>query len=258
MKILIAEDEENIAKGIASMLKPQKQYKCQIRFAGNGQEALEIAEEFRPDLVITDIRMFHMTGLELAEALNERKICSNVIIVSGYSTFDYAQKAIRANVMDYLVKPVDRQHLLALVDKVWKELPAKYVTPANGGLLEYEFFSLDLDSEDYPGSLQKAIRFLRKNYMLDMSLQILSEELMMHPNYISTLIAKHTQRNFSYLLDYIRLEKACELLVSAPDLTISEVSYLVGYNNERRLYNAFQKRLSCTPKDFKLNALSHT
>lgn len=255
MKILIAEDEKNIARGIAVILQSQQNYKCQIRLAENGREALEIAESFRPDLVITDIRMFHLNGLQLAEQLKERNICDKVIIISGYSRFEYAQKALRINVMDYLLKPIDKQQLLQLVDKVWKRLPSNYASIATLQKPNHSFFNLDLDNTDYPGSLKKVISYIKENYMHDLSLQIISEELMLHPNYISSLINKYTHVNFSYLLDYVRLEKACELLISSPDMKISKISYLVGYNDERRLYNAFHKRLSCTPGDFRSNSI---
>lgn len=251
MKILIAEDEENIANGIAAILRSREAYKCQIKCVENGQDALAAAESFRPDLVITDIRMMQMTGLELAEQLKQKHLCDKVIIISGYSKFEYAQRALRANVMDYLLKPIDKQHLLELVDQVWKELPANYSSTQKQFRPEHEFFSLCLEKEEYPESLKKAIKFMREKYMEDISIQTISEELMLHPNYLSTLINKHLKVNFSYLLDYIRLEKACEMLFSEPDMTIAELSYIVGYNSERRLYQAFSKRLGCTPGDFK-------
>lgn len=87
--------------------------------------------------------------------------------------------------------------------------------------------------------------------MLDVSLQSFGEAYMMNPNYLSSLIKKYTDESFRFLIDYIRIRKAAELLIYEPDLSISEISYLVGYNNERRLYQVFQKRLSCTPGSFR-------
>ena len=253
MKVLIAEDEQTIANGIAAILKTREEFHCQIRFAENGQDALEEARTFCPDLVLTDIRMFKMTGLELAKALQEEQLCSNVIIISGYSNFDYARRAMRANVLDYLLKPIDRQELLALVEKVWQSLPDNYAAQSARTLPPHPFFQLELEKEEYPGSLKKAVAFLLKNYMQDLSLQSLSEELMLNPSYLSSLINKYIQVNFNHLLDFVRLQKACELLLSSPEMTMSEISYVVGYNGERRFYNAFQKRLSCTPGEYRKN-----
>ena len=89
--------------------------------------------------------------------------------------------------------------------------------------------------------------------MPDLSLQSLSQELMLNPSDLSSLINKYIQVNFNHLLDFVRLQKACELLLSSPEMTMSEISYVVGYNGERRFYNAFQKRLSCTPGEYRKN-----
>ena len=251
MRILIVEDEQSIASGIASILQTQPQYKCDISFAENGREALTLLEHSSPfDLIVSDIRMFHMTGLEFVEQLRARNILTKVIIISGYDSFNYVQRAIRAGVMDYLLKPIDKQHLLALVDKVWRELPHEYAGGANVAQFSHAFFNLDFEKDECPSSLRKIVAFIRKNYALDLSLQMLSEELMLHPNYISTLINKHFKVSFNHILDYVRLEKACTLLTST-NMTIAEVSYLVGYNNERRLYTAFRRRLGDSPGDFR-------
>lgn len=87
MKVLIAEDDRPSQTGIAAILKTREEFHCQIRFAENGQDALEEARTFCPDLVLTDIRMFKMTGLELAKALQEEQLCSNVIIISRLQQF---------------------------------------------------------------------------------------------------------------------------------------------------------------------------
>lgn len=158
---------------------------------------------------------------------------------------------MRANVLDYLLKPIDRQELLTLVEKVWQSLPDNYAAQSARALPPHPFFQLELEKEEYPGSLKKAVAFLLKNYMQDLSLQSLSEELMLNPSYLSSLINKYIQVNFNHLLDFVRLQKACELLLSSPEMTMSEISYVVGYNGERRFYNAFQKRLSCTPGEYR-------
>lgn len=250
MKILIADDEKNIAEGIKTILLSQELLKCQIITVDNGKDALNTARKFLPDLIITDIRMHYMNGLELVQALKEANICCKVIIISGYDKFEYAQTALRYNVVDYLLKPIDKQELLSQVTKVWEELPQNYAA-VHAQLPDFPFFKLDLDNSEYPNSLKKIIQYIRQNYMNEISLQSLSDELMLHPNYISSLINKHTNIGLNELLDYVRLKKSCELLLLEPNMTISEISYLAGYNNERRLYNAFKKLLNCTPGDFR-------
>ena len=251
MKILIVEDEIKIAKGIMAIIQSRDTWQCQFRYSDNGKDALKIVEEFHPDLIITDIRMHQMTGLELAEHLKEQNLCGRIIVISGYEKFEYVQKALRANVMDYLLKPIDKHQLLDLVDKVWREMPVKYASENEERSINNRFFDIDLESDAYPESLKKAILYIRRHYMEDISMQSISDELMLHPNYLSTLLNRHLKRNFSYILDYVRLQKACGLLISSPEMTVSEISYIVGYSNERRLYQAFSRRLNCTPGEFK-------
>ena len=251
MKILIVDDEENIANGIASIIESRVEFSISIQVYYDGQQAYKAAKAMRPDLVVTDIRMYMMNGLDLVKTLKEEELCSNFIIISGYDKFEYAQTAIKCGVMGYLLKPIDKQELLALINKAYASLPQNYAFVQNRKLPELEYFSINLYQEGYPTSLKKAISYMEKNYMSDISLHMLSEELMLHPNYISSLFSKYTDNSFKSLLDYIRMKKAAELLLFEQNITMSEISYLVGYNNERRLYDAFQKRLHCTPGDFR-------
>ena len=254
MKILIAEDELSIAKGIESILQLHTLHKHNIVLAENGLKALEIAKDFNPDLVISDIRMYHMDGLEFVENLKKHIVDCKIIIISGYENFEYAQRSLRAGAMDYLLKPIDKQRLLELVDQVTEELKErlndKYPSADSRFQHKNDFFKLEFDKQAYPESLKKIVAFIKKKYTQDISLQILSEELMLHPNYISALINKHFEVSLNHILNYIRLEKACELL-STTDMSIAEISYLVGYNNERRIYNAFRKYLNSSPGDFR-------
>ena len=250
MKILIAEDEINIAKGIESILQSNTLHKHRIVLAENGLKALEISKTLCPDLVISDIRMLQMSGLDFIENLKKLDFPCEVIVISGYSNFEYAQRALRAGAIDYLLKPIDKERLLEQVDKVQKNLTAKHASDIKLNQVGHEFFCLDFEKKEYPHSLKKVISFIKKNYMLDISLQMLSEELMFHPNYISSLISKHFKVPLSYIINYIRLLKACELL-GATDMSIAEISYVVGYNNERRIYSAFRKYLDTSPGDFR-------
>lgn len=253
MKVLVIDDELNIAKGIRNILKGQISIPYNVVITDDSKKALTIVKTFKPDLVITDIVMPFVTGLNIIEQLRKDNLCEYFIILSGYDKFSYAQTALRCGAVDYLLKPVDKVRLLEQCEKVYHGLPGQYARLKSRTLPEHPYFSWNLHNHEYPASLQQAIAYVEKNYMKDISLELLSEELFLHPNYISSLINKHTGHSFTYLLDYIRIRKAAELLLYDNPISISEISYIVGYNNERRLYNAFQKRLNSTPRDFKIS-----
>lgn len=251
MKILVVEDERQIREGIISIIKTHLELPCKIKECTNGSSALSMSRDYYPDLVITDIIMPNYTGLELIGKLKEQRLCRHFIILSGHDNFSYAQQAIRFGVSDYLLKPLDRKDLLQAVRKVYSDLPNQKLSSVQQPLPDLDFFNWEPDITAMPPSLKKIWDYIQKNYMKEISLQTISEELFFHPSYISSLINKYTGHNFTYLLDYIRIRKAAALLLNEPDMSISELSYLVGYHNERRLYAAFQKRLNTTPGDFR-------
>lgn len=123
MKVLLVDDEPFILQGL-SVLIDWAAEGCEIvKMASNGKEALLYLEDHEADLVITDIKMPVMSGLELLEQIRGRQISDAFfIILSGYNDFSYAQKAIRYACMDYLVKPVQKEALLELIRKAKSSL----------------------------------------------------------------------------------------------------------------------------------------
>ncbi len=131
MRIVIVEDEVKIREGMGKLIGSQTEH-IVLGEASNGEEGLEMIQRFKPDLVITDIRMPKMDGLEMIKELYERKIPVHTIILSGYSEFEYAQKGIRYGVDDYLLKPLaaeDVQEMLAKIDERIKKEELTNGTP---------------------------------------------------------------------------------------------------------------------------------
>ncbi len=251
MKVLIVEDEHNIALGIAGILRKFCPMCHSIQIVSDGQEACDFYGNKHLNLIITDIRMQQMNGLEMIDFFSKKDKQLQFIILSGYDDFCYAQQAIHYNVIEYLLKPIDTDVLVSAIQKAYEKLPEVYLQKKKRTLPNLAYFQFELSHSTYPGSIKKLLAYIEKNYMTDISLQAFSHEYMMNPNYLSGIIKKYTSQNFSFLLDYIRIRKTAEFLLYDPDLSISEISYLVGYNHERRLYQAFQKRLHCTPGEFR-------
>lgn len=110
-KLVIADDEAMICSLIKRLIDWEPlQLEC-VGVASSGTDCLAMVEELRPDIVITDIRMPGLSGLELIERCLEKDSAVKFIIVSGYGQFDYAQKAIRYGVSDFLIKPIQREEL---------------------------------------------------------------------------------------------------------------------------------------------------
>lgn len=121
MRILIVEDEVKIRRGLASLIARETAHEI-VGEAKNGREGLEQIVLTNPDLVITDVRMPEMDGLSMIEALRERGIKVHCVILSGYSEFEYAKKALRFGVDDYLLKPLAPEDILGLLKKIHARL----------------------------------------------------------------------------------------------------------------------------------------
>lgn len=106
MKIVIVEDEIRIREGIRNLLRKMFSKHEVVGEAENGEEGLEMVMKLRPDLIITDIKMPVMDGLDMLTVLHESDCRAKAIVLSAYSEFAYAQKAIKLNVSEYLLKPI--------------------------------------------------------------------------------------------------------------------------------------------------------
>jgi two-component system response regulator DesR len=117
IRVLIAEDQALVLGALAALLKLEPDLDV-VGCAGNGREALALCESLRPDIVLTDIEMPMMTGLELAGALDARKLPCKVIIVTTFARSGYLRRALAAGVRGYLLKDAPADALAAAIRTV--------------------------------------------------------------------------------------------------------------------------------------------
>jgi len=125
-RILIVDDEPMICKGLSKTIERAEQVPSFIQTAEDGCRALEMIETFAPDFVFTDIRMSRMDGLELCRTLFERYPDIQVVVVSGYGEFEYAQKCITYGVTDYLLKPITKGKVQRALNRLVEQHRAKH------------------------------------------------------------------------------------------------------------------------------------
>lgn len=119
LNVLLVDDEPFILQGLQMLIDWNRQGYEIVHTASNGQEALEYLRKQDVDLIISDIRMPQMDGLELLELIRKEEISkAYYVVLSGYAEFSYAQKAMQYNCTEYIVKPVERENLLHVLEKV--------------------------------------------------------------------------------------------------------------------------------------------
>lgn len=120
-KVLIADDEDIICRGLAGMVSKRQKLQV-VALAEDGEIALEKAIETRPELMLVDINMPFLNGLEFIERIREVLPDVLIIIVTGYDDFEFVQKALRLGVADYVLKPVMEQSFFEVLDKAVERL----------------------------------------------------------------------------------------------------------------------------------------
>lgn len=144
-RVLIADDEPWVAYGISKIIDWQEEGFEIAGEAHDGLSALEFIREQKPDIVISDIRMPGLDGIQLMDALRKEGIDAEIIIVSGYADFDYAKHAIQYGAFDYLLKQIDKQELLATVRRLRNKLEKKEKRPVSFDRVEDWFELMDSD-----------------------------------------------------------------------------------------------------------------
>lgn len=125
LKALIVDDEYLVRMGITQTIDWAEYNVEIIGEASNGEEGLELALQHRPDVIITDIRMPYMNGLELIEKIREQDMLVGIVVLSGYDEFQYAQAALRYGASTYLLKPINIEELADTVRSVGDEILGK-------------------------------------------------------------------------------------------------------------------------------------
>lgn len=153
-RVLLVDDEEDVREGLVLEIDWEALGLRIVGLAENGREALELAERVEPDIVITDISMPFMNGLELAHELRRHNPLIKLVILTGYDEFDYARQAVSLSVDEYLLKPFSAGHLTELLTRLRSQMAADVAERENlRKLKEYYHNSLPLLQSNFLASL---------------------------------------------------------------------------------------------------------
>lgn len=237
-KVLIADDEYEIRTGLYDCYPWQDIGFEAIGAVENGQAVLDVLETTHVDVVLSDIHMPGMDGLDLARIFYERELKCDLVLLSGYQLFDYARQAIVYGVKDYLVKPTKFEELTEVFLRLRKQLDSTT--------------TLEIDSqENFPKN--KIIRTIEEyisNNFSSVTLEGLSGVVNMNFQYISKYYKQKTGKSFSDYLLRIKMEKASELLLDYHN-NICEVSELAGYRNPKNFSRAFRCFFGISPSEYR-------
>lgn len=234
--VVICEDEDIIRKGLMYSFDFQSLNLVVVADFDNPISTIEYLKNHKVDIIITDIKMPLMSGLEMINNIENRKNYE-FIILSGYSDFEYAKKAITYGVTEYLVKPLDHDLLKNSLTKAINNLKDKQLI--NNAKFQVKNLSKvyqDINTTD--ALLQEILIFIKDNYMKKIKLDDVAKEL----NYsVSSIKNKLKQNNitFNTTLNSYRIYKAINL-ISLNQYPVYQIAEMVGFNDYKYFCSKFK------------------
>lgn len=251
-RVIVVEDEDIIRKGLVYSV-PWLELGCTVvAEARNGIEGIEAIAAYQPDIVLVDINMPVMDGLRMIKDTYQNYEYS-AIILSGYSTFEYAQQAIRYGVLDYLLKPLNMDELETVVKKAQKELILRknYLDKKKDQEEWRRIVVLD-DIPDVAAEndvVNRMLDIIRANYkdkilMRDVSMQLNYSEV-----YLNRKFKDAMGTTFIEFLNRYRIQVALDMIKKG-DTKIQDISWKCGVGEYKYFNIVFKKYIGCTPKEY--------
>ena len=263
IRLLIADDEKLEREALAELVQRRFEREVALEVAENGRKAADTAVLWGADLILMDIEMPGMSGLDAARAVLAQRPSCRVIFVTAYSLFQYAHEAVHLGACDYLLKPVDPDELEASVRRAMRQIETeRKLEELAAARPQPEQTETEEEAEDAPEegeNSQTALvmahvrRYLEDNYMFDLSLDSVGEILHISPAYLSAQFKKYQKMNFLDCLTELRINAAKELLAD-PFRSSAEVASMVGYEDASYFARAFKKRTGMTPTQYRRQA----
>lgn len=241
LKLMIADDELTIRNGLSKLIKSYNLNLDLVGLASDGEKALELMKETKADIICVDINMPFINGLELIEHINVLNPYAKIIIISGYDSFEFAQKAISLNVFSYLLKPIDRHELKKVLEDAITEHKKQFLNTIDID----ESLTCDISIKN------TSVNYIKKNFDdPNLTLSSAAENLYISKSYLSKIIKEETSYSFTEFINKLRLENAKYYLKST-NLSIQEISEEVGFNSQHYFSRAFKKEFDLSPLHYR-------
>lgn len=241
-RVIVAEDEELMLHNLVGKITRSGLGFEVTATAQTGTQALELVKEQIPDLLITDIKMPVMDGITLLSQVSQQFPSLSTIIISGFSEFEYAQKAIQFHVDNYLLKPVDEEELREALQKIKTKLD-----------LESEKYSaLFQDTSASPKQIAETLHeYIVHNYDKEINLNSIAHSLNYSSSYLTKIFHQHYQTTPGKYIISIRIQNASHLLLHHPELTIGQIGDMVGYPEQGYFSRIFKKQTGLSPFEYR-------
>ena len=244
LRIVVVDDEGGTRKGVIRLISRIDPSYVVVGEADNGYDGMLQIKALQPNVVIADIRMPRINGLEMIENAQPSSPDTRYLILSGFSEFELAKQAMRLSVVDYLLKPVTASQLADALSRL--------------RILVQSDDNLPVGKTQVPSTMAFSpivthiVESIHRDFAQRLYLEDFADHLKITPEYAGSLFSKETGKSFSTYLRDVRMEKAKELLRDS-DGKIYEISYKTGYADVKYFCRVFKDFTGLSPKAFARN-----
>lgn len=238
MKIMIVDDEKLAADALAESLDWKGVGFEEVCVCYDAKQAWAILKERSIDLLLCDIEMPFMGGLDLQKKIVDAQLSTRTILLTCHADFSYARQALRLGVTDYLLKPVGEEELKDVVGRTMEE-----IRPVKSGK------RLELSSA-LPSALQDACTYIEEHLDEEIGRDDVAGAVFLNPDYLNRIFKKELNMSLSHFILEKKMQQACRLLCETT-LSVSEIAEKVGYTNFSAFSYAFRRSIGCSPTGFR-------
>ncbi len=247
--MLIVDDEVHILEGLLRTLDWKSYGINRIETAGTYEEALSKAIDLKPDIAIFDVCIGPHRGYDIIKRLNALNLKTNYIVMSGYSDFEYACEAVRCGAKEYLLKPIQKDKLQAVIENI-------IVQDLKGNINKSKVDDDEIDPvllvryDSFPPLIIKILMMVQTEYKKNVSLKSIADKFKMNPTYLGQLFLKEVKLKFSEYLMLYRLTASQDKIIHTDD-KISYIASSVGYSNLNYFYLHFHDYFGMSPLEMR-------
>jgi two-component system response regulator YesN len=245
--VILIDDEEIIVEGL-KVTVPWSSFKCRVvATATDGREGLKLIRQHKPDILFTDIRMPYLNGLEMLKEFIGEFPQTQIIILSGYRDFSYAQAAIQLGVLRFLTKPSKMNDIYEALNTAILKLSG---IPFQGSPADEDKKSNPDNTSESNFVVSRAMKYINEHYSEKLTLQQLADYLYISTWYLCRVFKKNTNQNFIDILNSIRIEHAKQFLKDT-NLKIYEICEKTGYSDIAYFSKVFHAMTGLSPKQYR-------
>ncbi|MNI06371.1 putative response regulatory protein [compost metagenome] len=248
--ILVVDDEPRTRQGIRQTLEVWAAGRYIVETAENGIDARERLLHGRVHLLITDVRMPEVSGLDLIRSLEGQVRKPVIIVISGYAEFDYVQQALRLGAVNYLLKPLDKEELVQVVEAALKQEEEQQRREKLEKLVDHKLLEIDPDTAGMGEPVKEALAYVEQHLHEQLTMAEVAGRIHLNASYFSVLFKEQTGVPFSEYLSRLRIQRAKELLLQT-SLPIVEIGERVGYRTDKYFIKVFKSLEDMSPSRYR-------